>query len=245
MIFQIELGIFLVITGVNHQERIGAILNKFGNLKAVIWDMDGVIVDSGPHHFQSWHSTLEEYSLTVTGTQLRRMFGMTSPEVVRVLFGSDVKEEFVTQLVEEKEVLFRAAIKENAAYLPGVEYWLDAFQQAGISQAIASSGSQENIDAVLDALSTRRFLNEVVSGKNLPSKPDPAVFLQAARQLGINPEACLVIEDAIAGVAGAKAAGMKCLAVTTTNPPQELAGADVILQNLEFLSDNTLALLFP
>ena len=219
-------------------------MNKFGNLKAVIWDLDGVIVDSESHHFQSWHTTLEQYSLTVTDTQLRLMSGMTSPEIVKILFGANVKEEFVTQLCEEKELLFRAAIKVSAAYLPGVESWLEAFKQAGIRQALASSGSQENIDAILDLLGTRHFLDEVVSGKNLPSKPDPAVFLLAALQLGVQPEACLVIEDAIAGVAGAKAAGMKCLAVTTTNPPPELAAADLILENLEFLSDSSLKILF-
>ncbi len=219
-------------------------MNKFGSLEAVIWDMDGVIVDSGPHHFNSWHSTLDQYSLTVSEAQLRRMFGMTSPEVVRVLFGADINEEFVTQLCEEKELLFREAIQESAYYLPGVERWLDTFKQSGIRQAIASSGSQENIDAVLDALGTRCFLDEVVSGKNLPSKPDPAVFLQAARQLGVKPKSCLVIEDAIAGVAGAKAAGMKCLAVTTTNCPEDLTDADMILKNLELLSNSILNALF-
>jgi len=219
-------------------------LSKFGSLEAVIWDMDGVIVDSGPFHFDSWHNTLDQYSLVVSDAQLRRMFGMTSPEVVRVLFGADVKEEFVTQLCEEKELLFREAIQESANYIPGVEYWLNEFKQSGILQAIASSGSQENIDAVLDALGTRSFLDEIVSGKNMPSKPDPAVFLQAARQLGVKPKNCLVIEDAIAGVAGAKAAGMNCLAITTTNHPEDLADANVILKNLESLSESILNALF-
>lgn len=220
-------------------------MNKFGKLKAVIWDLDGVIVDSEPHHFQSWQNILNQYSINVSEAQLRRMFGMTSPEVVRILFGADAKEEFVTQLCEEKELLFREAFQESAAYLPGVEYWLSAFEQAGIRQALASSGSQENIDAVLDALGTRRFLDEVVSGKNLPSKPDPAVFLLAAQQLGMQSDVCLVIEDSIVGIAGAKVARMKCLAVTTTNMPLELTAADVILENLEFLSDSTLKSLFP
>jgi beta-phosphoglucomutase len=173
------------------------------------------------------------------------MFGMTSPEVIRVLFGADVKEEFVSQLCEEKELLFRETIREGAVYLPGVEHWLEVFKQSGIRQAIASSGSQENIDAVLDALGTRRYLDEVVSGKDMSSKPDPAVFLEASRQLGVKPKNCLVIEDAIAGVAGAKAAGMKCLAVTTTNRPEELSDSDLIMNNLESLTDMILISLFP
>ena len=220
-------------------------MNRFGKLRAVIWDMDGVIVDSEPHHFQSWKNVLKHYSFNVSEAQLRRMFGMTSPEVVRILFGADVKEEFVSRLCEEKELLFREAFQESAAYLPGVEYWLSTFKQAGIRQALASSGSQENIDAVLDALGTRRFLDVVVSGKNLPSKPDPAVFLMAAQQLGRQSDVCLVIEDSIAGVAGAKAARMKCLAVTTTNTPLELTTAEMVLKNLEFLSDSTIKSLFP
>ncbi len=213
-------------------------MNEFGHLEAVIWDMDGVIVDSGPYHFQSWHNTLEQYSVLVSEAQLRQLFGMTSPEVVRILFGAEVKEEFVSQLCEEKELLFREAIREGADYLPGVENWLDAFNKFGIRQAIASSGSQENIDAVLDALDTRRFLDEVISGIDLPSKPDPAVFLLAAQKLGVQPKNCLVIEDAIAGVKGAITAGMKCLAVTTTNSPAELVSADLILENLEFFNSH-------
>jgi HAD superfamily hydrolase (TIGR01509 family) len=141
-------------------------------------------------------------------------------------------------------LLFREAIKENAEYLPWVEYWLNEFKQSGIKQAIASSGSQENIDAVLDTLGTRLYLDEIVSGKDLPSKPDPAVFLKAARQLSVEPKNCLVIEDAIAGVAGAKAAGMKCLAVTTTNYPEDLSDADMILKNLELLTESMLNALF-
>lgn len=220
-------------------------MSNFGSLEAVIWDMDGVIVDSGPYHFNSWHNTLDQYSLAVSEAQLRQMFGMTSPEVVRRLFGADVKEEFVSQLCEEKELLFREAIKENAEYIPGVEFWLNEFKQSGIRQALASSGSQENINAVLDVLGTRRYLDEIVSGKNIQSKPDPAIFLQAALQLGVKPESCLVIEDAIAGVAGAKTAGMKCLAVTTTNCPEDLGDADLILKNLLSLSESSLYALFP
>ena len=207
--------------------------------------MDGVIVDSGPYHFDSWQNTLNQYSLVVSEAELRRMFGMTSPEVVRILFGDEITEEFVAQICEEKELLFRKAMQENAQYIPGVEFWLNEFKQSGIWQAIASSGSQENIDTVLDILGTRLFLDAIVSGKDMPSKPDPGIFIMAAHQLGVEPKDCLVIEDAIAGVAGAKSAGMKCLAVTTTNCKNDLENADLILKNLESLSGSILNSLFP
>jgi len=206
--------------------------------------MDGVIVDSGPHHFDSWQNTLNQYSLKVSGAELRRMFGMTSPEVVKNLFGDEVTDEFVARLCEEKELLFREAMLENAQYIPGVEHWLIEFKQSGIRQAIASSGSQENIDAVLDTLGTRFYLDAIVSGKDMPSKPDPGVFIMAAHQMGVEPKNCLVIEDAIVGVEGAKSAGMKCLAVTTTNCEEDLENADLILKNLESLSVSILNSLF-
>ena len=110
--------------------------------------------------------------------------------------------------------------------------------------ALPISGSPENIDAVLDTLGTRFYLDAVVSGKDMPSKPDPRIFLKAAQQLGAEPNNCLVIEDSIAGVAGAKAAGMKCLAVTTTNIAEDLVNADMILKNLESLSESKLNSLF-
>lgn len=153
-------------------------MSKFGSLKAVIRDMDGVIVNSGPIHFNSWHYTLEQYSLMVSEADLRRLFGMTSPEVVKILLGNKVSEEFVYQLCDEKELHFRKAIMKNAQYLPGVEYWLKEFKLSGIRQAIASSGSRENIDAVLDTLGTRTYLDAIICGKDMPSKPDPGIFLR-------------------------------------------------------------------
>lgn len=219
-------------------------MNKFGKLSAVIWDLDGVIVDSEPQHFKSWHDTFQRYSLNITDSQLRQTFGMTSPVVMRTLLGADADEAFISKICNEKEALFRADIKDSAAYLPGVEFWLNQFKEAGIRQALASSGSMENIITTLDALGTRPFLEKVVSGIGLPSKPDPAIFLKAAHLLGVPANACLVIEDSLAGVAGAKAAGMKCLAVTTTNPAQALSVADVILRDLESLSVTMISDLF-
>lgn len=220
-------------------------MKYFGNLTAVIWDLDGVIVDSEPQHFRTWRETFQRYSLKVSDSQLRQLFGMTSPEVVRTLLGIDVDEAFVSQICDEKEALFRSIIKNTATYLPGVESWLLKFNQAGIRQALASSGSPENINTILDALGTRPFLDEIVSGKDLPSKPDPAIFLKAAHLLGVPANTCLVIEDSIAGVAGANSAKMKCLAVMTTNHGKALSAANVIVKNLESLSNSMISGLFP
>ncbi len=104
---------------------------------------------------------------------------------------------------------------------------------ANVPQAIGSSAPQANIDALVDELQICHYFGSIVSAHQLPSKPDPTVFLTAAANLGAEPTGCLVVEDAIAGVTAAKAARMKCLAVTTTNPPEALQQADLIVDRLD------------
>jgi beta-phosphoglucomutase len=103
--------------------------------------------------------------------------------------------------------------------LPGVLTWLGQFQAWEFKQAITSSAPPENIEFLVVELKIKEYFDEIVSGFDLPGKPNPDVFLNAADSLHINPDNCIIIEDAIAGVEGAKRAGMKCIAVTTTNPP--------------------------
>jgi HAD superfamily hydrolase (TIGR01509 family) len=129
-------------------------------------------------------------------------------------------------------------------FLPGVKKWLEVFKQNGIRQALASSGSQGNIKAILTALTAETYFNKIISGDGLPSKPDPFVFLKAADCLGILPLNCLVIEDAVVGVQAAKAAGMKCVAVTTNNPAEKLEDADVVLTNITELTTDHIRRIF-
>ncbi len=126
----------------------------------------------------------------------------------------------VSQISEKKESLFRELIKGKAEPLPGVLDWLRQFQAWGIKQAITSSAPPENIEVLVAELKIEEFFDAIVSGFDLPGKPNPDVFLKAANTIQMEPENCIVIEDAIAGVEGAKRAGMKCIAVTTTNPGQ-------------------------
>ena len=219
-------------------------MGDFGSLEAVIWDMDGVIVDSELSHFISWREVFRKENIQISEDKLRETFGMTSPQVVREILGQDVSQEHAQEISREKEKIFRSLIKEEAEFLPSVEEWLQKFKESGILQALASSGSQKNIDSVLNALDARRFFEKVVSGMGMPSKPAPDVFLLAAEKLGVVPGNCLVIEDSIAGVSAAKSAGMKCLAVTTTNTAGKLGKADLILDSLEMLTQEKLKGLF-
>ena len=100
---------------------------------------------------------------------------------------------------------------------------------------IASSAPPANIDALIDELEIRPYFDVLVSGVDMPGKPDPALFLEVARRIDVPPTRCVVVEDAIAGVEAAKRAGMSCIAVTTTNPEEVLRAADVVVCRLDAL----------
>jgi len=128
--------------------------------------------------------------------------------------------------------------------LPGVLDCLQRWHDQQIPMAVASSASSENINFIIDALHIRSYFNSLVSGADIPGKPDPAVFLIAAQHLGLHPTNCIVIEDSIAGVEAARLAGMRCIAVTTTNPAHALIAADLVVNSLaELKQENLLTLL--
>ncbi len=131
--------------------------------------------------------------------------------------------------------MFRELLHGNVQALPGVREWLERLQGWGARQAVASSAPPANIDIMLGELGIAPHFDAIVSGYALPSKPDPAVFLQAAEQVGVAPQACIVMEDAVAGVRAARRAGMRCIAVASTNPVEALHEADWVVERWDHL----------
>lgn len=201
----------------------------------VIWDMDGVILDTGDFHYQAWVPALAEVGLPFSRETFRKTFGMTNPDILALLLGDTPPIEFVSRVSDRKEQEFRRIIRGHARLLPGVMACLERNQLAGALQAVASSAPQENIDLLIDELDLHSYFMALLSAFNLPGKPDPAVFLEAARRIDLPPDRCIVIEDAIVGVEAARRAGMKCIAVTTTNPAAALSDADVVVNRLDEL----------
>lgn len=206
-------------------------MTKYQN-NAVLWDMDGVLVDTGDFHYQSWKETFDELDVPFDREDFRKTFGMNNAGILEWVFGKKPEPNEVSRISHRKEALFRELIKGKAEPMPGIRSWLEQFQTWGVKQAITSSAPPENIEVLVDELKIKEFFDEVVSGFDLPGKPNPDVFMKAAKKLQIAPEKCVVVEDAIAGVEGAKRAGMKCIAVTTTNPANDLKKADLIFENL-------------
>ena len=199
----------------------------------ILWDMDGVLVDTGELHYRSWLGVLSEAGIPFDRGRFLQTFGMNNLNMLTYLLGKEPEAEWVEAISEKKESNFRQAVRGNARLLAGARDWLEWLQVQGAAQAIASSAPCENIEALMDELGIGGYFQAIVSGTGMPGKPDPAVFLTAARQLGLAPGACLVIEDSIAGVTAAKRAGIQCLAVLTSNPASALVQADWILEGLD------------
>ncbi|MBN1259192.1 MAG: HAD family phosphatase [Anaerolineae bacterium] len=201
----------------------------------VLWDMDGVLVDTGPFHYTAWRCTLENYGISLDRELFRHAFGMNNLATLTHFLGRRPSPEVLAEISDAKEQLFRQSIQGQVTPLPGVIRWLQQLQSHAVRQAVASSAPWPNIDALLDTLALRSYFNAVVSGADMPGKPNPSVFLEAARQLHVMPEHCIVIEDSIAGIEAARRAGMKTIAVTTTHAADRLGQADVIVESLNDL----------
>lgn len=191
--------------------------------RGVIWDLDGVLVDTTKAHFQAWKEALSTHEIPFDRAQFDRVFGMNNVGTLTVLLGRPPTRQEVTEIADCKERIFRQHGGRLVRAMPGAIRLLDELEQAGWSQAVASSAPQENIDLLIDAFGMRRYFAAILSGARFPAgKPDPALFLAAARALQLPPEHCVVIEDAPVGVEAACRAGMPCIAIATTRPRESL-----------------------
>ena len=202
--------------------------------KAVIWDMDGVIADTASYHFEAWQGIFQRRGVDFTEDDFRRNFGQRNDAIIRNNLGEDLSQGEINIIAAEKEEDFRQGIKNNAKPLPGAIKLLNSLKEYGFSLALASSGTIENIQLITRELGIENLFHAIVSGREVKEgKPSPQGFLLAARRLGVEPQNCIVIEDAIAGVAAAKRGGMHCLAVTSSHPRTSLTEADLIIDSLE------------
>ena len=205
----------------------------------VLWDMDGTIVDTVELHFQAWYTVLSDENIPITRASLRAAFGQNAVGVVTAHLGRTPEADFLAEMIARKERLFQASVRENdVALFAGAIKWLEALKASGVRQAVASSAPLGNIAAIVDKLNLGKYFVALVPGADLPAKPAPDVFLEAARRLNLPPEDCIVIEDAVAGVEGARRAGMRCIAVTTTHLAEELPDPDVLVNRLSDLPED-------
>jgi HAD superfamily hydrolase (TIGR01549 family) len=206
-------------------------------IKAILFDMDGVLADSIPLHIKAWNSVLGDSNMPALDqpTYLSSL-GRTNLDVITKYLDLQHRPlplSFRKDIIDRKEQLIRELIKDQIRVTPGVFDWLEFFKEKRIHCSVASSGEMANITLVLETLHISDYFASIISGAHLPAgKPDPMVFTLAAASLGVKPESCLVIEDAPAGIQAAKSAGMLCCALATTFSSVELQQADLLLENL-------------
>jgi beta-phosphoglucomutase len=200
---------------------------------AVLWDMDGVLVDTARFHWQAWERLSQAEGFAMTHDDFRRTFGWRNEEILQDLLGSDISRRRASELGDRKEELYRDEVRGRVEPLPGAVGLLQGLREAGFRQAVASSAPRANIELILRELRIERDFGAVLCDRDVElGKPNPQVFLRAAEGLGVAPSHCLVIEDAVMGVRAARSAGMFCLAVTTTHPEEGLLEADRVVASL-------------
>jgi len=210
--------------------------------RAVIFDMDGVLVDSYQAHLESWQGLAHAHGQEFTEQQFAACFGQTSREIIRYYWSDIVDEENVAAWDAQKEELYREILRADFVEMDGAGELVRALHEAGFALAIGSSGPPANVAVVLDMLTVGDLFDVAISGMDVHrGKPDPDVFLKTAGKLGVETKAYLVIEDAPVGIKAARSAGMAVVAITGTAQRDKLAAADMVVDSLRELTVEVLA----
>ena len=204
--------------------------------RAVLWDLDGTLIDSGDYHWRAWRDTMRMEKFDLSYERFLDSFGQKNDRILKGWLGDDTPDERIRAIGDAKEALYREfARREGLTPLPGGIVWVQRLRREGWHQAIASSAPRANVDVMLEAVGIAAEIDAVVSAEDVRAgKPDPEVFLTAAERLGVPAERCIVVEDAAAGIEAARRAGMRSIGVSTS----AVLPADVFVRSLADLSDD-------
>jgi beta-phosphoglucomutase len=208
---------------------------------ALIFDMDGVLIDSNPFHIQKWKEFLDERGVPYDADDLpKQILGIRNDTAFQHFFGRELRGDEMKKLSEDLEARFRAAFRPHAQPLPGLKALLDQCHMEKIPLALASSAMTRNVDFIVDTLKLRPYFASIATGDNVSRpKPDPEIYLKTAEKLGLAPAKCVAFEDSFVGIESAKRAGMKCVAIASTFPAEELGRqtqADLVVKGFEELN---------
>ena len=214
-------------------------------LMGVIFDLDGVLIDTGQFHRDAWYMMSKEEGLTFSDEHFYSTFGMQNYQIIPTMTSSDLATEEISRMSDRKELLFRELIHGRLKLLNGAEDLIVDLKNKGFRLSIGSSTTKHNMDFIRENLPIFNRFDAFVVDKDVTNgKPAPDTFLKAAERLSLEPKCCVVVEDAVQGVQAGKAAGMPVVAVTTTRQRNDLMQADMIVDSLDELkSDDFLKLL--
>ncbi|MFC1502208.1 HAD family hydrolase [bacterium] len=215
-------------------------------MQAIIFDMDGVLVDSEPLHIKAEQRTFASFGLSISDAEFRSYMGRT----VRIMLSEIIQKYNLNTTLESIYPIHQKNLallyKEEVESIPGISRLIRDCKKRNYRMAIASSSDKVLIQSVLDKFQWAPYFEAVVSGEEINrTKPFPDIFLEAARRLKVDPISCAVIEDSTAGVQAAKAAGMMCIGFSSPNSPgQDLSKADLLIHDIPSLSLNYIESLF-
>ena len=203
--------------------------------RAVLWDMDGTLVDSADYHWQAWRDTMAREGHPITQQQFLASFGQRNDSILRGWLGAKATPEVIERIGDAKEARYRQHVREKGIEpLSGVSDWVHRLHKQGWRQAIASAAPCKNVETILEALRSADCFEAIACAEDVHrGKPDPEVFLVAAAKLGVPPKRCIVVEDALHGIEAARAAGMKSIGISRQDKPLP---ADVVVPSLDQLS---------
>ncbi len=195
--------------------------------RACIFDMDGVLIDSGAHHRHAWQALVKELGVELRDPEFWRLsIGRRAEDAVPLILGRAVSPSEARQLAQRKRELYAELSRQGTETVEGVVDFIDELAQLGVPRAVGTSATRPDVDALLGELRLLERFDAIVTAEDVTrGKPDPQVYLEAARRLAVAPADCVVFEDAISGVQAARTAGMRAIGVTTAHTRGELAAA--------------------
>ena len=203
---------------------------------ALIFDMDGTMIDSMPYHAKSWVVFAQRRGIEGdTDSLMRRTSGRTGLECIRELLGRDFSAAEELALSNEKEAIYRELFAPSFAEVRGFRQFAAQAASHGLKIGVGTAGDKHNISFALSHLKLELAPHAVVGGdEGFPGKPEPAIFLEAARRLGVDPKHCIVFDDVPHGIEAARRAGMRAVGMCTGHSAAELAGPHVVAQARDF-----------
>jgi HAD superfamily hydrolase (TIGR01509 family) len=225
-----------------HQERLlKRILIKEKMIKAIIFDCDGVVVDSEDYSRKAYEKNLEKFKIKLDKEDYKFMTGSGTKEIYGYLNKKYKVNINVNEFDKEKEEIYRELAKGKLKVFAGVKSLIKELRKHNIKIGLASSGNKEKVSFNLEETNLLNSFDIIIKAEDISkSKPDPEIFLKTALKLGLKPEECVVIEDSIKGIEAGNRARMKTIAVTNTFKKEELRDADLIVNSLEEIDISTI-----
>ncbi|MGN6399577.1 MAG: HAD family hydrolase [Flavisolibacter sp.] len=208
-------------------------------VKAVIFDLDGTLIDNNSFHLKSWIQYLKNQNREISEEEYKaNVNGRTNKDVIEYIYGRKMEDAEAMVYAQEKEAIYRQLYQSHIVPVAGLLPLLQQLKSDNIPMAIATSGIQVNIDFMFDNIPIRQYFDVIVNSSHISKgKPDPEIYVRTAQLLNVAPENCLVFEDAVVGINSAKAAGMKVIGVLTTHSAAELSGADALIKDYTELTE--------